>query len=124
MDIAYICIFTYNFDESIAFYKDVLGLEEDLSRSEENFHAFKAGATYIGIERNGTRKDGQKTKAENAVLIQFKAQSLDELKKLTQELETKNVRILKTMIKTHYGTYTNFLDPDGNKIEILYQPQN
>lgn len=121
MDIAYICIFAFNFEESVAFYRDVLGLEEETSRSEENFHAFKAGATHIGIERNGTRKDGQKTKAENPVLIQFKAHSFDELKEITEKLEAKNVRILKSMVETHYGTYTNFLDPDGNKLEILYQ---
>ena len=122
MDVAYICIFAGNFHESVIFYRDILGLEEDLSRSEENFHALKAGATYIGIERNGFRKEGQKTKAENAVLIQFKAHSLEELKKLTEELGTKDVRMLKKIVETHYGTFTNFLDPDGNKLEIIYQP--
>ncbi|MDD5068251.1 MAG: VOC family protein [Candidatus Pacebacteria bacterium] len=122
MEIAYICIFASNFDESIAFYRDVLGLQEIPERLEKNFHAFKAGSTNIGIERNGTRKDGEKTKAENAVLIQFKARSLDELKKITANLETKNVRFLKKLVETHYGSFTNFLDPDGNKLEILYQP--
>ena len=122
MDIAYICIATSNLEESIIFYRDILGLREDLSRSEKDFHALKAGSIYIGIERKGVKKEGQKTKAENAVLIQFKASSIEELKKLTQELESKNVRILKTMVESHYGTFTNFLDPDGNKLEILYQP--
>lgn len=122
MDIAYICIFAYDFDQSVAFYRDILGLEQDLSKSTENFCALNVGATYIGIERNGTRKDGQKTKAENAVLVQFKAETLAELKKLTEELKTKNVRMLKTLVETHYGTFTNFLDPDGNKLEIIYQP--
>ena len=122
MDIAYICIFTWDFDESILFYRDILGLEEDLSRSTKNFRAFKAGSTYIGIEKNGFRKAGEKTKAENAILIQFKAESLDELKKITQELESKNVRMLNKLVETHYGAFTNFLDPDGNKLEFLYQP--
>lgn len=121
MDIAYICIFVYDFDESVTFYRDILGLEQDLTKSTDNFCALKVGATYIGIERNGTRKDGQKTKAENAVLVQFKAESLDELKRLTEELKTKNVHILKTLVETHYGTFTNFLDPDGNKLEIIHQ---
>ena len=121
MDIAYICIFAWNFEESVAFYRDILGLEENLPKSTENFHALKVGTTYIGIERNGTRKDGQKTKAENAVLVQFKAHSLDELKRITEELKAKNVRMLKTLVETHYGTFTNFLDPDGNKLEIIYQ---
>ena len=73
MDIAYICIATSNLEESVLFYRDIIGLKEDLLRSEENFHALKAGNTYIGIERKGVKKDGQKTKAENSVLIQFKA---------------------------------------------------
>lgn len=123
MDIAYICIATSNLKESEIFYRDILGLTEDLSRSEENFHALKAGSTYIGIERKGIRKDGQKTKSENPVLIQFKASSVDELKKLTKNLEEKGVRMLKTMVETHYGILTNFLDPDGNKLEILCQSE-
>ncbi len=119
MEIAYSCIFAWNFDESVAFYRDVLDLEDDLGRSTKNFHAFKAGTTYIGIERNGFRKDGEKSKAENAVLVQFKARNLDELKKLTEKLKMKNVRILNALVETHYGIFTNFLDPDGNKLEII-----
>ena len=104
------------------FYRDVLGLEEDMSRSAENFRALKAGSTYIGIEKNGVRKSGEKTKAENPCNIQFAAKNLDELKRCTEHLELKGVRILQKLVETHYGTYTNFLDPDGNKLEILYQP--
>ena len=121
MDIAYICIFASNFEESIAFYRDVLELQEDLSRSAEDFRALKAGSTCIGIERNGVRKHGEKTKAENPVLVQFKARNLHELKEFTERLESKGVRILERVMETHYGTFTNFLDPDGNKLEILYQ---
>ena len=122
MDIAYICIYAFNLEESVIFYRDILGLAEDLSRCESNFHAFRAGSTYIGIERKGVRKDGQKTKTENAMLIQFKVSSLKELKKITRDLEAKNVKMLKALVKSSYGTFTNFLDPDGNKLEILYQP--
>ena len=121
MDIAYICVFAENFDESVLFYRDILGLKEDISRSTKNFHALKAGETYIGIERNGFRKNGEKTKAENAILLQFKAESLEELQSLTEQLENKKVHILKKLVVTDYGTFTNFLDPDGNKLEILYQ---
>jgi len=123
MEIAYVCIFTSNLEESVIFYRDILGLAEDPSRCEENFHALKAGSTYIGIERKGVRKDGQKTKAENPVLLQFKASSIKELKKITAKLKAKKVTLLETMVKKHYGTFTNFLDPDGNKLEILYQPK-
>ena len=122
MDIAYICIFASHLEESVLFYRDILGLVEDLSRSDENFRALRAGSTYIGIERKGVRKDGEKTKAENPILIQFKASSLQELQEITKDLEAKNVTMLKSMVTGSYGTFTNFLDPDGNKLEILYQP--
>ena len=122
MDLAYICIFTSNLEESVIFYRDILGLVEDPLRCEKNFHALKAGSTYIGIERKGVRKVGEKTKSENPVLLQFKASSIKELKKITAKLKAKKVTILDTMVKKHYGTFTNFLDPDGNKLEILYQP--
>ncbi len=121
MDIAYICIFAGDFDGSVIFYRDKLGLEEDLSRSAKNFHALKAGNIFIGIERNGFRKGEQKTKAENAVLIQFKASTPVELKEITEKLEAKGVQIVDRLVETAYGTFTNFLDPDGNKLEVLYQ---
>ncbi len=121
MDIAYICIHSSNFDESVHFYRDVLGLEFDTKRSEDRFCALKAGSTYIGIEPDGVRKNGQKNKGENPILIQFKAKSREELEKYTEDLESKGVVILARMMERSYGIMTNFNDPDGNKLEILYQ---
>jgi predicted enzyme related to lactoylglutathione lyase len=121
MEIAYICIYASNFDESVTFYRDILGLEFDKNRSEESFCALKAGSTYIGIEPNGTRKNERKTKAENPILIQFKTKNIKELEEYTKYLESKGVRLFDRMMNSSYGTYTNFIDPDGNKLEILYQ---
>lgn len=121
MDIAYICIFAGKFEESAAFYQNIIGLELDASRSTANFCALRAGSTFIGIEKDGFRKAGEKSKSENPVLIQFKAASLIDLKSFTEKLEKQGVRVLNRLVETHYGTYTNFLDPDGNRLEILFQ---
>ena len=121
MEIACICIYASNLEESVLFYRDILGLEEDLAASDKSFHALKAGVNNIGIERNGVRKDGQKTKAENPILLQFKANSMEELEKITKQLETKGANIIDRLVQKSYATITNLLDPDGNKVEIIYQ---
>jgi len=121
MEIAYICIYASNLEESVIFYRDILGLEEDLVGSDKSFHALKAGVNNIGIERNGMRKDGQKTNAENAILLQFKANSMEELEKITKRLETKGANIIDRLVQKSYATITNLLDPDGNKVEIIYE---
>ena len=58
----------------------------------------------------------------NPVLIQFKAQSLEHLTEWTERLEKAGVTIGQRIVKKEYGTFTTFVDPDGNVIEILYPP--
>ena len=121
-DIAYICLYVSNFDESIKFYRDVLGLKPTRAKTDsENFFSFQVGTTNLGIEKNGVRKNGLKTKAENPILLQFKASSKGELEALNKRLEEKGVTLYNRSKITHYGIITNFCDPDGNKLEIIFQ---
>lgn len=121
-DIAYICLYASNFYESITFYGDVLGLKPTRSKTDgENFFSFRVGATHLGIEKNGVRKKGVKTKAENPILLQFKANSKEELEALNKRLEEKGVKLFDRSKTTHYGIITSFCDPDGNKLEIIFQ---
>lgn len=43
------------------------------------------------------------------------------LEEMNKRLEEKGVRLLDRSKETSYGTITNFCDPDGNKLEIIYQ---
>ncbi len=121
-NVKFICIFAADFEESVRFYRDILGLDPvdpSIDPAHTNFYGLKANNVIIGIEKGGFRKDGEKTKAENAILLQFHIENTEELEQANQYLESKGVTLLNKSIETHYGSYSNFLDPDGNKIELL-----
>lgn len=118
-DLAYICLYCAQLDESIRFYRDVLGLH--IERHSPDFCAFALGATRLGLEPGGWRKAGQRGWTENPVLLQFRARSLEQLEAMNCQLVAHGVRLLARSVPTSYGVVTNFLDPDGNKLEVLYQ---
>ena len=120
--IAYVCVYSSNLEDSVQFYREILGLEPTGSKNDDaDFFSFKTGTTSLAIERNRVRKKGMKTKAENSILLQFKAESKEHLEEINRHLEKNKVKLLARSKVRSYGLITNFCDPDGNKLEILYQ---
>ncbi len=122
-NLAYVCLYVADFEGSIKFYRDILELEavdpgRDISNAD--FYAFKTGETLLALEPGGSKKHSEKSKAENSYLLQFRAHSLDELEGMNRQLESKGVILNLRSEKTSYGTITNFLDPDGNLLEIIF----
>jgi catechol 2,3-dioxygenase-like lactoylglutathione lyase family enzyme len=123
-NIAYICLYTSDLRESVRFYRDILGLEPtspDADLATIGFYAFNTGTGRLGIEGNGVKMDRMKTVAENPVILQFKAESREHLEAMNQHLEAHGVTLYDRSTETSYGIITNFCDPDGNKLEILYE---
>ena len=58
--------------------------------------------------------------SENPVLLQFCAHSLEQLEAMNCQLEASGVKLLVRSLPLSHGVVTNFLDPDGNKLEALY----
>ncbi len=124
LKLAYNCLYVANVSESVKFYRDVLGLEPaspNENPETSRWYSFKTGQTVLALERNGVKKNSMKSKAENPILFQFTVDSPDELEKLNQRLESNGVKLLDRSKKTDYGLITNFCDPDGNKLEVIYQ---
>lgn len=124
LHLSYNCLYVSDLNESVKFYKDVLGLEsanpaEDLETS--TWYSFKTGQTVLALEKNGVKKDGLKSKAENPILLQFTVESPEKLEELNQHLESYGIKLLDRSKKTSYGFITNFCDPDGNKLEVICQ---
>ena len=71
-DLAYICLYCAQLDDSIRFYHDVLGLR--IERNDPDFCQLALGATKLGLEPGGWRKATQKGWTENPVLLQFRAE--------------------------------------------------
>ncbi len=122
--IAYICLYTSDLRESVRFYRDILGLEPTAPEADLDtvgFYAFNTGTGRLGLEGNGVKQDRLKTVAENPVLLQFKAESRAHLEAMNQHLEAHGITLYDRSVETSYGILTNFCDPDGNKLEILYE---
>ena len=51
------------------------------------------------------------------------ARSLEDLEAMTRHLEAHGVTVLARAVAGSYGVFTNFLDPDGNKLEVLFQDE-
>lgn len=118
--IGYICLYVSDFDASILFYRNGLGLEPDTKVSTGNFFAFKTGSTQLALERGGFKKTVEKTREENPILLQFRADSPGQFEEMNTQLEAHGVNILKRSKNNIWGISTSFLDPDGNKLEIVY----
>ncbi|MFC4456190.1 VOC family protein [Deinococcus sonorensis] len=116
--IAYICLFCSNLEHSIAFYHGVLGLP--IERRDPEFCKLSTAGVSLGLEPGGTRVAREKTRAENPLLLQFAAASPAALATMTKHLEAHGVVIQERCREMPYGVITAFLDPDGNRLELMY----
>lgn len=125
-DLVYINLLSKNSEKLIEFYTKVVGLsplDNTKNPATDTWYGFDTGNTTFAIEPMSNR-DKYSTASEynksNPTLIQFKANSLEELTEWTERLEKEGVNIVQRILKRSYGTFTTFADPDGNLIEILY----
>ena len=89
-----------------------------------NWYGFKISIGNLSVEPLSNREKVAKELGftrKDAVLIQFKAKDIEELKEMTEKLKSLKIKILREMEVVSYGTITNFLDPEGNILEILLE---
>lgn len=125
-EIGFVNLYTKNKKKTIRFYRDILRMKPQQNQSEESsWYGFKTSGSTFAIEpmSNRDRHNYQGLNPQNNVLIQFLVHSLDDLEQATQHLESKGITITTRLKVTDYGTFTNFLDPDGNLVELLLPPK-
>ena len=123
-NISFVSLYASNLPETVKFYRDILQLDPanpDEDPEKSNWYSFKTGDSILAIERGGVRKNGMKTRIENPFLLQFKVESKELLEAMNKRLEDNGVKLYDRAKKTSYGLITNFCDPDGNKVEIIFQ---
>ena len=100
-----------------AFYRDVVGLEQDPDSGEWSFHAGE-GAT-IGIDGHSETKGS--AKEPSRVLIDL---MVDDIAAAEDELKGRGVSFLRSQGKELWGgIISTFEDPDGNYVQIIqYDP--
>lgn len=112
----------------IEFYKNVVGLEpmdDSTDVITDKWYGFNTGKVPFAIEPMTNRDKYTFDYAKgNPYLIQFKANSRDELIEWTEKLEKNNVNIGQRLLEKSYGVVTTFTDPDGNPVELLFEKQS
>jgi len=112
-----VCLLVENFDKSLNFYKDTLGLE--LNSKDEGFANFKLGETELAIfqKDSATAMFPQKYMRQGGgVSLGFQVKNV---KAAADELKAKEVKIIEGPKKTPWGQkVAYFLDPDENIWEI------
>lgn len=124
-DLIYVNLLSNNHEELIEFYTKVVGLDpvsHEENPAKAKWYGFDTGKVGFAIEPMSNRDKYEfEYKKDNPVLIQFKAESLEELTTWTERLEQAEVPIGQRIMQKSYGTVTTFVDPDGNVIELLYK---
>lgn len=121
--ISHVNLYSKNNKRLLKFYRDIVGLQPLPDSSEDDdWYGFATKGVTFAIEPESSRESILfKFNRENPVLIQFKANSKSHLERINKQLEKNGIRLLRRSVQRSYGIITNFLDPDGNLIEVLYE---
>ena len=110
-------IFTLRWEESLAFYRDLMGFPVIFADADMGWAQFQLGPATIGLERC-TPEDAQ---SENLV-GRYVGVSLevDDIHSTYQELTDKGVPFVAPPAQQPWGgTLAHFNDPDGNTVTLL-----
>ncbi|MCH2110754.1 MAG: VOC family protein [Polyangiaceae bacterium] len=118
--LGYMCLFVEDFEKAAHFYEHVLQLP--VKERTEDFLGFDAGACVLGLEPRGKGSNEEKSRAQNPYVVQFSLESRAEFTAWGERLREQNVRILLANEELTFGTLTAFLDPEGNRLELLLAP--
>src|SRR5687767_859609 len=125
-EISYINLYSSNNKKLINFYRDIVGITpQDNQDEDSHWYGFETKNIIFAIEPQENRKGYPfDFNTNNPILIQFKAESLEQLEEMNKQLETAGVKLLRRSEKRSYGLVTNFTDPDGNILEILLEKKD
>lgn len=116
VSIKYVTIFASEFERSLAFYRDGIGLK--MTYHEDGFAQFDTEGAILTLERGGEKSEKPKDYKKNGVLIQFE---VEDLWRTAGELKEKNVKFTQEVTELEFGKIAVIVDPDGNQIQLLEQ---
>ncbi|MGQ0797757.1 MAG: VOC family protein [Methanobacteriota archaeon] len=106
-----ILLFVRDFDRSLKFYRDMLGLKvQSLEDVHEEYASFRVGGIVFAIH-GGHQRSGR-----GPVALHFE---VDDCRGTYRALRKKGVRFTRPPEKMPWGSVTARLrDPDGNELEV------
>lgn len=102
---------TENYDASVHFYRDLLGLPVWFDKG--HLICLRFGTGYLMIETGGVARPGRKPNSENPTMLRFNVEDVPEA---AAELEAKGIAV--DLKRFDWGTVGTFTDPDGNACEL------
>lgn len=122
--VSFVNLYSNDQQRLVSFYRDILGMApvEPVDDNNDHWFGFSAGSGLtFALEPMTNRANYADVdyRKENPVLIQFAAADREQFDAMTAHLKENNVPIINEAKVMSYGTITNFLDPDGNLLEIL-----
>lgn len=111
------CLLVNDFDKSMAFYRDILGLK--VNSQEGKFADFKLEGTSLAIfekEAAVAMFPKEHMGSGGGIVLAFQ---VDDVNKTCEELKAKGVKVFEGPKNTEWGqTVAYFKDPDGNIWEV------
>ncbi|BES73378.1 VOC family protein [Marinobacter nanhaiticus D15-8W] len=104
-----------NFDECVAFYRDLFGLRELFKRDEDGFRltCLEYGDGYLMIEQGGKAKSGIKSPEEGSFKLRF---NVEDMAEALAKIRAWGIDAVIT--KNAWGRTINISDPDGNRVGV------
>lgn len=112
-----ICLLVDNFEKSLGFYKEILGLE--INSQDGRFANFKLGETSLAIFEKGDATSMFSKEHMNSGGSAVIGLQVDNVKDFCENLKSKDIKVFEGPKTTDWGqTVAYFKDPDGNIIEV------
>jgi predicted enzyme related to lactoylglutathione lyase len=116
LKIAYVNVHVSNFATSVAFYRDLLGLEQQFADEGFGYAAFSAGPVRLGIARIDSSDAEQRGLLGSHTGIGFRVEDLDATHR---QLADRGVHFTMAPQKQPWGSFmAMFADPDGNQFYL------
>ncbi len=106
---------TENFEECVAFYRDLFGLRQLFEKKEGDFKlaCLEYGNGYLMVEQGGKAKNGVKSPKEGSFKLRFNVEDLEEAL-----AEIRAWGIQAEIQESSWGRTINISDPDGNRVGV------
>jgi catechol 2,3-dioxygenase-like lactoylglutathione lyase family enzyme len=125
--IGFINLYSDKPERLIQFYRDTLGMEAMPNQKDsDDWYGFKTEGLTFAVEPISNRDNYKdlNVNLHNNTLPQFVADSAEQLEEMNRMLEERGVTLLNRSKQMSYGLITNFTDPDGNLVEILFPQES
>lgn len=110
-------IFSFRWEESLAFYRDLIGLPVFFADDKQGWAQFDLGGTYLGLERCDPNDEESKELVGRFVGTSI---TVGDIESTFDQLSGRGVEFLGPLEKQPWGgVLAHFKDPDGNVLTLM-----